>query len=59
MVEGEERVELKSYYELTLECQELRRGSQEKENIIQNLMEKINYLQRRLVFLENELAEAG
>ena len=41
------------------ECEQLRRESQEKEVLIQNLMEKINYLQRRVVFLENELAEAG
>ena len=27
--------------------------------LVQNLMEKINYLQRRVVFLENELADAA
>ncbi|CDW80010.1 traf-type zinc finger family protein [Stylonychia lemnae] len=30
---------------------------EEKETVIQNLMEKINYLQRRVVFLENEIYE--
>jgi hypothetical protein len=48
-----------SYQELSEECEQIRRESQEKEVLIQNLMEKINYIQRRVVFLENELAEAG
>jgi hypothetical protein len=50
---------MKSYSEITKENDQLRKESQDKELLIQNLMEKINYLQRRVVFLENELAEAA
>jgi hypothetical protein len=33
-----------NYQELSEECEQIRRESQEKEVLIQNLMEKINYL---------------
>lgn len=50
---------MKSYQDIVNENETLKKECGEKENLIQNLMEKINYLQRRVVFLENELADAA
>ncbi|TNV81138.1 hypothetical protein FGO68_gene6066 [Halteria grandinella] len=49
----------RSYGSICDENERLKRENSDKEVLIQNLMEKVNYLQRRVVFLENELADAA
>jgi len=46
-----------TYQELSEEVKSLREKGKEKDETIHNLMEKINCLTRRVVFLENELFE--